>query len=57
MSTDEKWVVIELYGDYSGVVNVHGIFHSESEAHSWARSHYFTYEAKRIRKAVVEEWA
>jgi hypothetical protein len=54
----EKWVVVELYSDYSGVIDIHGIFESDYAAHTWARDQYFmTYEVKRIRRAVTEEWA
>lgn len=53
----EKWVVVQMYSDYSGVEEVHGIFNSKSEAEWWAATQYFAYEVKRIRKAVVDEWA
>jgi len=53
----EKWVVVELYSDYSGVIDVHGIFDSKYDAQDWANNQYFTYEVKRIKKAVVDEWA
>jgi len=57
MSTNEKWVVVELHHDFSGVIDVHGVFSDESEAYGWARDRYFTYDVKRVRKAHAEEWA
>lgn len=54
---DEKWVVVEMYDDWSGVIGVHGIFSSKDRAQEWANNQYFTCEIKRIRKAVVDQWA
>lgn len=57
----EKWVVVELCpgsGGYdAGVDDVHGIFESENEAREWAYNRYGSYEVRRIRKAVTDEWA
>lgn len=56
--TDEKWVVVEMYGDWSGVIDVHGIFSSKDLAQEWAANNpYFACEIKRIRKAMVDQWA
>jgi hypothetical protein len=54
---DEKWVVVEMHGDWSGVIDVHGIFSSKDRAQEWANNQYFACEIKRIRKAVVDQWA
>lgn len=55
----EKWVVVQAYWDYSGIVDVHGIFDSKQDAENWVSNQgsSYEYEVKRIRKAVTDEWA
>lgn len=57
----EKWVAVELINGFEGyedVADVHGIFESQQDAEAWVRDKYYgSYEIKRIRKAVTDEWA
>lgn len=59
--TDEKWVVVELFFDYSSVQEVHGIFGSEQDATRWAENNFYSkpFAIERVRKAKTEEeyWA
>jgi hypothetical protein len=55
----EKWVVVEMSYDNEYVDEVHGIFDSKNAAEVWASLEFYSkpYEVRRIRRAVVEEWA
>lgn len=57
----EKWVAVEMINGFEGyedVAEVHGIFDSKQAAEEWVRALYYgSYEIKRIRRAVTDEWA
>ena len=59
MSTNEKWVVVELSYDREEVEEVHGIFEQEHFAQQWARNEFYSkpYAVKRVRKAPTDTWA
>lgn len=59
--SDEKWVVVECYSDWSGAEEVYGIFPSKLEAEDyiandmgWKASYCQVF---RIKRPVTEMWA